>query len=67
MWPEALSKDIARRFSSPDWCRRIPADALVVGVYCSVEHILNDQRRHRCRLGSAHGGPHACWCDREFG
>ncbi|HKW93989.1 MAG TPA: hypothetical protein VJX92_19010 [Methylomirabilota bacterium] len=66
MWPEVLAKDIARLFSSPDWCRRIPADALVLGVYCGVEHILSDQRRHRCRLREAHGGQHTCWCHREF-
>jgi len=53
--------------SSPAWCARIPASAIVLGRYCSIERLLDDRLRHRCRLGERHDGPHGCWCGRSFG
>ncbi|HKC06590.1 MAG TPA: hypothetical protein VKJ67_06995 [Methylomirabilota bacterium] len=66
MWPDhPLGVDLARIFEA-DWCRRVPADALVLGTRCEGERIL-DRRRHRCRLDPAHEGEHVCWCERTLG
>jgi hypothetical protein len=65
MWPDhPLGVDLARIFE-PDWCRRVPADALVLGKRCGAERIL-DGRRHRCRLDPAHQAEHVCWCGTLF-
>src|SRR5512137_968489 len=53
------------RIPGPEWCRRILPTAVVLGRYCALEQILDDQHRHRCRLNEAHDGPHTCWCNRS--
>jgi hypothetical protein len=65
MWPDhPMCDDLARIFKA-DWCRRVPADALVHGTRCGAEQVL-DKRRHRCRLEPAHQGEHVCWCERTL-
>jgi hypothetical protein len=65
MWPDhPMGVDLARIFEA-DWCRRVPADALVLGTRCGAEQVL-DKRRHRCRLEPAHQGEHVCWCGRTL-
>ncbi len=51
----------------PDWCPRIPPAAVVLGRYCAAEHVLDDNRRHRCRLDDSHTGLHECWCRTSYG
>ena len=50
----------------PEWCRCIPAAAVVLGKYCAIERILDDHLHHRCRLDAPHDGPHVCWCTRPY-
>jgi len=39
----------------------------VLGRYCAAEHVLDDSRRHRCRLNDPHTGLHECWCGTSYG
>jgi len=66
MWPDVPLRTDVSRLYEPDWCRRIPADAVLRGKYCSHEQILDDRRRHRCRLAEPHDGQHVCWCLRTY-
>jgi len=59
-----MGVDLTRIFEA-DWCRRVPADALVLGTRCGAEQIL-DKRRHRCRREPTHQDQHVCWCERAL-
>jgi hypothetical protein len=67
MWPDQpLGVDFIRILFETDWCRRLPADALVRGSRCGAESLAGG-RRHRCLLDPDHPGEHQCWCQRRFG